>query len=66
MFKVSEDLILEVWPGESEGDRALLKLRSLSLERDAEAPGVVIIFPEEIRPLQAALEKAAAVLEEEQ
>jgi len=66
MFKVSEDLILEVWPGEGKGDRPLLKLRSLSLERDAETHGVVIIFPDEIQPLQAALERAAAVLEEEQ
>jgi len=61
-IRVTSDLILEVWP---ECDRPLVKLRSLAQERDGETPaGTVIIWPEEIRHLVAALAEAAGVLAE--
>jgi len=58
-IKATDDLILEVWPGE-EGDRTLIRLRSLSQEQDGESPpGMVIIYPAEVRHLVAALVEAA-------
>jgi len=62
-IRATDDLILEVWP---ECDRPLVKLRSLVQERDGETPaGTVIIWPEEIRHLVAALVEAAGCLVEE-
>jgi len=59
-IKATDDLILEVWPGEGEGDRTLIRLRSLSQEQDGESPpGMVIIHPAEVRHLVAALVEAA-------
>ena len=64
-IKVSDDLVLEAWPSGGKGDRSLVRLRSLDQERDGETPpGVVVIWPAEIRPLIQGLGEAAAVLVE--
>ena len=62
--RVSGDLVLEVWPG-GEGDRPLVKLRSLTMERDGDpdAVGVVVVYPEEVDALMAALTDAAAAID---
>ena len=64
--QVTDDhLVLEVWSGaEAEGERPRLRLRSLSQEPDGETtPGaVVVVWPDEIRPLVAALADAAGEL----
>ena len=61
-LQVTDDLILEIWPSGGEGERPLVKLRSLAAERDGEAIGAVIIYPEELDALVAALTEAAACL----
>ena len=64
-LKVTDDLVIEIWPG-SEADRPLLKLRSHAQGHDGETrPGAVVVWPEEIRPLVAALAEAAGLLAEE-
>ena len=55
---VSDDLILEVWPGV----RSLLRLRSRGLEQDGEVPPG---NSTEVQPLLTALEEAVRMLEEE-
>ena len=65
-YQVSEDLIVEVWPG-GDGDRPLVKVRSLMMQRDgdSDAVGVVVVYPNELDALIAALTEAAACLTEE-
>jgi len=61
--KVSDDLVLEVHLGARDGtDRALVKLRCLAMERDDAVSGSVVIWPEEMRHLVAALCTAAGLL----
>ena len=60
-IKVSDDLLLEVhW----EDDRPLLKLVSQSMQQDG-AGGEVVIYPDEIVPLNRALLSAERILEEQ-
>ena len=65
-YQVSDDLVVEVWPSDNSGDRPLVKLRSLSMERDGDpdAVGVVVVYPNELDALIAALTDAAAYLAE--
>ena len=58
VLQVTDDLVVEIWPS-GEGDRPPVKLRSLAAERDGEAIGAVVIWPEEIDPLVVALTEAA-------
>lgn len=59
-IRATEDLTVEVWPDWGAcGDRSLVKVRSLALERDGEArPGVIVVFEDEIEHLVAALAEA--------
>ena len=60
-IKVNDDLLLEAhW----EDDRPLLKLVSQSMKRDG-AGGEVVIYPDEILPLNRALLSAERILEEQ-
>jgi hypothetical protein len=61
LYQVSGDLVLEVWSGR--GGHPLLKLR-MKAEREADpnGPGVVVVYPEELDALMAALTEAAMVL----
>ena len=61
LYQVSNNLILEVWP--DGGNHPLLKLR-MKAEREADpnGPGVVVVYPEELDALMAALTEAAMVL----
>lgn len=61
-LQATDDLVVEVWPG-GEGGHPLVKVRSLALERDGEAVGVVVVWPEEMDGLIAALVEARAELE---
>jgi len=62
-IKVSDDLVLEVHFGAHDGtDRALVKLRCVAMERDDAVSGSVVIWPEEMRHLVAALCTAAGLL----
>ena len=65
-IKATDDLEIEVWPGDDEGDeRPMLRLRSLPQERDGDTtPGAIVIWPEEVRHLCAALAQAAGILAE--
>ena len=61
------DLLVEVWFGggdDDDGERPLVRVRSLDLEADGQG-GAVIVRPEEIRGLVAALVEAAGLLAEE-
>ena len=60
-IQVSGDLVLEV---HFEDDRPLLKLISQSMQRDG-AGGEVVIYPDEILPLNRALLSAERILEEQ-
>ncbi len=64
VLQVTNDLILEVWAAGGEGDRPLLKLRSLSMEKDGEG-GSVVIWSEEIDSLVAALWEGQDILARE-
>jgi len=57
-LQVTDDLVVEIWSS-GEGDRPLVKLRSLAAERDGEAIGALIIWPEELDTLVSALTEAA-------
>ena len=59
-INISDDLVLEVWPG-GEKDRTLLKLRSRAMEQDGEG-GAVVIYTGEIDGLVAALLEAQDIL----
>ena len=61
------DLIVEVWPGGG-GDRPLVKLRSLAMQRDGDpdAVGVVVVYPNELDELIAALTEAVHRLKQEE
>ena len=65
-IKATEDLVVEVWPDwGAAGDTPLVKVRSLSLERDGEAsPGMVVVFADELEHLVAALAEAREALAE--
>ena len=67
VLQATDDLVVEVWPSDTSGDHPLVKLRSLSMEQDsdADAAGVVVVYPEELDALVAALTEAALLLEEE-
>ena len=60
-IKVSDDLLLEV---HFEDDRPLLKLVSQSMKRDG-VGGEVVIYPDEILPLNQALLSAGRILKEQ-
>lgn len=61
VYRVSSDLILEVWSG-GRGD-PLLKLRmKAERETDPDGPGLVVVYPEEIDALMAALTGAAMLI----
>jgi len=59
MFRkqASDDLVIEVHDGEP----PIIKIVSLGMEADGEAPGTVVCFEREIEPLTLALLEAAAV-----
>ena len=55
-IKATDDLVIEVWYGDDEGDeRSMVRLRSLAQEREGDTtPGAVVIWPEEVHHLCAA------------
>ena len=60
-IKATDDLVIELWPAGTAGDEPVLKIKSLSGERDG-VRQVVIVFWEEISHLIAALTEAAELL----
>lgn len=58
-IRVNRDITVEV----HNQDPPLIRIRSSALERDGEIPGAVILWREEIEPLQDALEEAYEVAE---
>jgi hypothetical protein len=64
-IQATDDLVIELWPPApgNRADRPLLKLRSLTAERDGEDRAVIVYLPE-VRHLVAALVEAAVELAE--
>ena len=59
MYQVSDDLILELC---CDGDPPAMILLSKAMTQDAEAAGMVTIWPDEVGPLRNALADGLAVL----
>ena len=62
-LRVTDNLVVEIWPSNSEGDGPLVKVRSLTMWWDghSDAMGVVVVHPNELDALMAALTEAAMV-----
>ena len=58
MYQVSDDLTLEL----CDGDPPAMILLSKAMAKDAEAVGMVTIWPDEVDPLRNALADGLAVL----
>ncbi|MCX7681533.1 MAG: hypothetical protein N2508_06170 [Anaerolineae bacterium] len=65
-IRVSNDLLLEVWPRGSSGTPPLVTLWSLGQDPEGERLGVVVIWQSELLPLIAALTRVAVILSGEQ
>lgn len=64
-IRVSNDLLLEVWPRGSDGTPPLVTLWSLGQDPEGERLGVVVIWQSELLPLIAALTRVAMRLSED-
>lgn len=60
-IKATDDLVVELWPAGTAWDEPVLKIKSLSGERD-DVQQVVIVFLHEVRPLVTTLTEAAEEL----
>jgi hypothetical protein len=60
-IKATDDLVIELWPAGTAGDETVLKIKSLSGERNG-VQQVVIVFWEEVSHLIAAPTEAAELL----
>jgi hypothetical protein len=61
-IRVSDDLLLEVWPRRGDDTPPLVTLWSLGQDPDGERLGVVVIWQSELLPLVAALTRVALML----